>query len=432
VTTSRNPTVFGKAKALYQSYPRPFWVLMAGTFIDRFGTNLIMPFLAIYVARRFDVQLAQVGIIFTIFAVSGAAGNMLSGALADRFGRRFTLLLGLVCAAAARVWLGMADDMTMLYIAAGFAGLFGAVGWPAQIAMTVDLLGHERRADGFGIQRVIINSTFALGPMAGALLAPITGYLALFILDAITSYIVAFLVFRDLPETRPEQGKDKPAEDFGQTMAGYARVTRDGTFMAFVLIATLSVIAHMQMNTSLALFLVKFQRLPESFYGALVTLNAAMVVFIQFPLTRRVSRRPPLLIMVGGALLYLVGFGMYGVTTATPLFVVAMVLVTGGEMLFIPTSQALIALFAPQDMRARYVATERFSWIIAQALGPLAAGVIMDRFDPRWVWYGCAIVCAISAAGFYALHVQTGTRLAQKQSDALRPPAVAVQAASAD
>jgi hypothetical protein len=65
-------------------------------------------------------------------------------------------------------------------------------------------------------------------------------------------------------------------------------------------------------------------------------------------------------------------------------------------------------------MRARYVATERFTLIIAQSLGPLAATAMMDRFDPRWVWYGCSIICAISIIGFYALHLHSRERLKKK------------------
>jgi hypothetical protein len=43
-----------------------------------------------------------------------------------------------------------------------------------------------------------------------------------------------------------------------------------------------------------------------------------------------------------------------------------MVLISAGEMLVIPTDQALTALLAPAGMRARYVAVERFNWIITQ------------------------------------------------------------------
>jgi MFS family permease len=399
----------------YQEYPQPFWVLMAGTFIDRLGINLIIPFLAIYVVQRFDARITQVGLIYTIFAVSSGAGNLLAGALADRFGRRLTLILGLASAATARLGLGLANDFTGLYVAAGFAGFFGAIGWPAQLAMTADLLGPQKRAKGFGIQRVVINSTFALGPLAGGFFGPRIGYQPLFIMDALTSYFVALTIFSKLPETRPQDRANLSRESFGQTLMGYGQVLGDKTFLAFILISILTVSAFMQMSSTLSVYLVKFQNMPESFFGALVMINALMVVFLQIPITSWVSKAPLLGVMIVGNAFYLVGFGSYGLSPSVPLFIVAMVLITLGEMLVIPTSQALTALLAPAEMRARYVATERFNWIIAQALAPLAAGAVMDRFDPRWVWYGCSVICAISIVGFYGLHFHARERLIEKQ-----------------
>ena len=387
---------------------------MTGTFIDRLGTNLIMPFLAIYVVQQFDAKITQVGIIYTIFAVSSGLGNFLAGALADRFGRRFTLILGLVCAATARLALGLATDFTGLYIAAGLAGLFGAIGWPAQLAMTADLLGPAKRANGFSIQRVVINSTFALGPLAGGFFGPRIGYLPLFVLDALTSYFVALIVFSRLPETQPEKGQGVPSETFAQALAGYRRVLQDRTFVAFILISILTVTAFMQMSTTLSVYLVRFQHVSESFFGSLIMLNALMVVFLQFSISRWASKQPLLLMMIAGSAFYLVGFGSYGLPPSTALFIIAMILITLGEMLVIPTSQALTALLAPPDMRARYVATERINWIVAQSLGPLAAGALMDRFDPRWVWYGCSIICAVSILGFYGLHLRSRERLNEK------------------
>src|ERR1043165_8518927 len=266
----------------YRNYPTPLWVLMTGIFIDRLGTNLIMPFLAIYVVERFDAKISQVGLIYTIFAVSSGAGNLLAGALADRFGRRFTLILGLVCAATARIALGLANNFTGLYIAAAFAGLFGAIGWPAQLAMTADLLGPQKRANGFSIQRVVINSTFALGPLAGGFIGPRIGYLPLFVLDALTSYFVALIVFSKLPETQPVKATDARPESFAQTLAGYRRVLEDGTFVAFVLISILTVTVYMQMSTTLSVYLIKFQHVSEAFFGALIFLNALIVFFFHF------------------------------------------------------------------------------------------------------------------------------------------------------
>jgi MFS family permease len=173
----------------------------------------------------------------------------------------------------------------------------------------------------------------------------------------------------------------------------------------------------MQMSTTLSVYLVEFQHVSESFFGALVMLNALMVVFLQISISNWTSKRPLLLMMIAGSAFYLVGFGSYGLPPSIPLFVVAMILITLGEMLVIPTSQALTALLAPLDMRARYVAAERFTLIIAQSLGPLAAASIMDRFDPRWVWYGCSIICAISIFGFSVLHLHSRERLNEKEDN---------------
>jgi MFS family permease len=108
--TSPSPSILERIQNLYLEYPLPFWVLMTGTFIDRLGTNLIMLFLAIYIVQRFDAKITQVGLIYTIFAISSGVGNFLAGALADRFRCRLTLLLGLVCVATARIALELANN----------------------------------------------------------------------------------------------------------------------------------------------------------------------------------------------------------------------------------------------------------------------------------------------------------------------------------
>jgi MFS family permease len=102
---------------------------------------------------------------------------------------------------------------------------------------------------------------------------------------------------------------------------------------------------------------------------------------------------------------------MYGFTATYPLFLLAMVIITIGEMIVSPTSTALVARLAPVDMRGRYMAVSGFSWIIPSAIGPLLAGLVMDHLDPNWVWYACGILAGISAFGFYLLHRSTSSRL---------------------
>jgi MFS family permease len=82
----------------------------------------------------------------------------------------------------------------------------------------------------------------------------------------------------------------------------------------------------------------------------------------------------------------------------------AILIITLGEMIVVPTGQALVASFAPEDMRGRYMATYGLAWTIPQSLGPIGAGLIMDNYDPNWVWYIGGVLVALSIFGFLLLH----------------------------
>ncbi len=125
---------------------------------------------------------------------------------------------------------------------------------------------------------------------------------------------------------------------------------------------------------------------------------------------RVIKRRPQFLMMAFGTLFYLIGFGMFGIVSAYWLFVLAVVIITVGEMIVMPTSQTLAAGFARTDMRGRYMAVFGLSISIPSMLGPLAAGIVLDNYRPNLLWYLSALLCAISASGFYGLHRQLGAQ----------------------
>jgi len=106
----------------------------------------------------------------------------------------------------------------------------------------------------------------------------------------------------------------------------------------------------------------------------------------------------------------MVGFTMFGLVSAYPLFVSAIVVITIGEMIVVPVSQGLAANFAPEEMRGRYMAVFGLSWAVPQTIGPSAAGYILDNFNPNLLWYVGGILCALSALGYWALHLKLGKR----------------------
>lgn len=392
-----------KIQDIYNEYPRVFWILMVITFVDRIGGALIFPFFALYLTSKFGVGMTEVGVLFATFSLSSFAGSTIGGALTDRFGRKGIIIFGLIASSMSALAMGLTNSFQMFFVLALFVGILSDVAGPAQQAMIADILPEEKRADGYGILRVAFNLSVTIGPAIGGLLAA-RSYLALFITDAAVSLLTAVLISLFIPETKPEAQPDAPQATVASSFVGYGRVFRDTAFMLFLGTVLLQVFTYMNMNTTLGVYLRNAHGTSEWHYGMLLSLNAAMVVLMQFPITRRITKYPPMLMMALGTLLYAVGFAMYGFVSAYFMFMTAMVIITIGEMIVAPVSQALVASFAPEDMRGRYMAVSGFSWGIPFAIGPYLAGLILDGPNPQYLWYVAGFIGILSTLGFLSLH----------------------------
>jgi MFS family permease len=347
--------------------------------------------------------MTQVGMLFGLMAIANTVGSTLGGALTDRLGRKGMMILGLVISGLSSLTMGLAGTFELFFGVLLFVGLFASIGFPAQQAMVADLLPEEKRAGGFGVFRVVANMAWILGPVIGGLLAT-RSYMPLFICDAVLSSITAGIVLIAIRETKPAPSEGEPEQTMAQTFAGYRDVLRDGTYVLFIGACILMTIVYMQLYTTLGVYMRDTHGFSEQAYGYLMSMNATAVVLFQIPIAHRVTRYRPMMMMALGTLLYAVGFGMYGLFSSYALFALAMLIITVGEMVIMPTAQALVAKIAPEDMRGRYMAVFGFSWMIPQATGPLLAGLIMDNADPRWVWYAATLVGVIAAASFVLLN----------------------------
>ncbi|MGD2143578.1 MAG: MFS transporter [Anaerolineae bacterium] len=408
-----------RLQTVYHQYPSQFWVLILGTFIDHLGGALIYPFLTLYITRKFSVGMTEVGLVFGLFSISSVVGSTFGGAVTDRLGRKGMLVFGLVTSASATLVMGLANSLGFFLVSTVLVGLLAHSGGPAQQATVADLLPPEKRTQGFGILRVVANLAIAIGPAIGGVLAA-KSYLLLFSCDVLLSLVAAAVVLFALRETKPELGMGEVEQTVLQTFKGYRRVLQDVVFILFIMASVLRSFVAMQLTSTLPVFLRDVHGVSEQGFGYVLSLNAGMVVLLQFPIARRISPYRPLLVMAAGMALYAIGFGMYGLVGSYALFFVAVATLTTGEMMTAPVSQSLVSRLAPEDMRGRYMAVYGFSWVIPASVGPTLAGLVMDYGDPRWVWYGTFVIALIAAAVFVMLQ----RRAAQSFEPAEQPVSV--------
>jgi MFS family permease len=394
-------------KRIYFEFPRQFWIVVLVSFIDKVGGTLVFPFFALYVTQKFHVGMTQAGIVLGIISFFGFIGGIIGGAVTDRLGRRKPILFGLVFSALSSLTLGFANSFRLLYPLAVLIGLLSDVGGPAHGAMIADLLPERQRQDGFGILRVAGNIAWIIGPTIGGFVAN-RSFLAVFIMDAVVSSIVALLFYLLMPETRPQSDAEHHEASLFATFKNYRLALSDQPYLAFLAAGMLMGLVYIQMYNSLSVFLRNVHGVPPQRYGLLLTVSAITVILFQFRMLRALKTQPKFLMMALGTLFYMCGFGMFGFVAAYWLFAAAVVIITIGEMIVFPIGQALASSFAPLQMRGRYMAVYELTGKFPATFGPAAAGVVIDNFNPVSLWYAGALLCAISAMGFYVLHVKIG------------------------
>lgn len=394
-----------RLQELYREFPPSFWTLTAATFIDRVGGALLYPFFALYFTGRFGVGMTEVGILFGLYAVSSFVGQLIGGTFSDRFGRRSILIFSLIATSTSTLLLGMVDSLMLFYVLVIFVGLIVESGQPARQAMVADLLPEEKRAEGYAIMRVVFSLAVAIGPAIGAFLVS-QSYMALFVADAVISMTAAIVVWRFMPETKPEAKESQTAESGDSGSSGYRAILRDRIFMLYLGAGMLVSLIGMNLFTTLGVYLRDGFGVPGQAYGLLLSMNAMLVVVFQLPIGRRAEGFPPMLMMAVGSVLYGLGFGMFAFVGTTLLFVAAMIVLTFGEMILMPVSQSLVARFAPEDMRGRYMAIYGVSWSLPFAFGPLLAGLVMDNGDPRMLYWISGLLGLLAAAAYVGLHTK--------------------------
>ncbi|MFX1326428.1 MAG: MDR family MFS transporter [Promethearchaeota archaeon] len=404
--------IVSKLTNSFREYPRAFKILIFVTFIDRLGGFLLFPFFSLYITNRFGVGVTEVGILIAIFSAGGIIGSMVGGALADKYGRRALALFGLITSGIGSIVMGLVDNLSLFFIVAAVLGVLGDFGGPARQAMVADLLTKEKQAEGFGLLRVAVNVSATIGPIFGGFLWK-QSYMLLFIADAASSLATAVIMFIFIPETKPKPQEGKHEESLIQTLLGYKEVLKDVVYVLFLTVSMLTVIVYMQLNSTLSIFLINFIGMPPEVFGFLISMNAIMVVVLQFWITKRISKYAPMKMMALGTLFYMIGFGMYGFVSETYLYFIAMAIVTIGEMIDIPVSQAAAANFAPEDKRARYMAAFGFHWGIPNLFGVYVSGLVMDNIGPVWIWYFCIILSLVAITGFWVLNKPTKARFAE-------------------
>jgi MFS family permease len=382
--------------------PRTFWLLWIGSLINRLGSFVVV-FLSLYLTKMRGLPIEVAGPIVSLYGAGSTVAGLTGGVMADRIGRRATMLVALFGGAAAMLALGFAEPVWLIALLTFTLALLSDLHRPAVAAMIADVVTPPLRQKAYGHLYWAVNLGWAAASVMAGFLARVD-YRLLFILDAATTAIYGLIVWRAIPETRASSGEHGPGD--------LRAVMRDRTFVLFLVPAFLVAMAFFQHISTLPLDMTAHGH-DERAYGLVVAVNGALIVLLQPMATRLLAGYARGRVLAASALLVGAGFGMYAVVGTVPLYALGVGLWTLGEIAMAPLNSAIVADLAPRHMRGRYQGVFATTWGLAYCLGPALGSWLMGRVSAKALWLACLLAGAIAALAY----LRVGPRLARASAE---------------
>lgn len=358
--------------------PAPAWILFAGTFVNRFG-SFVVPMLAIYLTRN-GYSPTQAGAAMGTYGIGHLIASSAGGHLADRIGRRNTIVISMFSSAAAMLALSQAKSYPAILICTIIAGATTELYRPASFALIGDVVPDQHRVIAFGLYRFAVNFGVSVGPATAGFLAD-RSFLWVFIGDAATSVLYGIIALFALPQGLKTYRKE---ERVGEALRS---ALADRRVVWFLAAAMLTASVDYQMTSTLALHVTALGYKPVV-YGMVVSLNGLLIVFFEIWITARVQHRNPQPVIAIGYALNGIGFALCGFARTVPALMSTAVVWTLAEMLYSPMAGPYLIRIAPERFRGRYMGMLMLMWSIGYIIGPLA-GTWLFAHNETMLWLSC-------------------------------------------
>ncbi len=404
--------LYDSVLGLLARYPRQFWVLLGGELVSIVGRSMVFPFLTLYLHSVLGFPLTAIGGLLAIFAVMGAAGQGVGGMLADRLGRKWVMAAALLASAVGTLALAFVRSLPAIGVLMGAFGFLGSFYDPASTAMVADLTREEDRAEAYSLWRVAANIGFAIGPAIGGLLAA-RSFLYAFAASTVGTVFFLLVVALAMHETYHAAARAEAAAAGG----GYRDILRDRPFVAFFVLFTLAYTVYSLVFLVMPVYMEDVYGLGVQYFGLLMSINALIVVTLQFPLIHLLRGINHLVVVAMGVLLAAAAVAGVALASTFAQFALIMVVLTVGENLFVPSSTTVVADLSPAELRGRYMGAYGLAWVIGWGLAPYTAGVLASWLGVRGPWLVGGVAGVLCAAGLVALSRAAPARLGSGETE---------------
>jgi EmrB/QacA subfamily drug resistance transporter len=187
-------------------------------FLDGTAVNVALP----VIARELGIGFVGFQWIMGSYLVALSALVLTGGALADRWGARRALSLGIAAFALTSVACALAPELVTLVVARALQGIAAALLVPASLALAHTGFRPEDRGRAIGLWSGFSGVTTLVGPLVGGWLADTVTWRAVFLLNVPFAAAALLLALRAVPAGPPHGARRPPMDHQGSVTAAGA------------------------------------------------------------------------------------------------------------------------------------------------------------------------------------------------------------------
>lgn len=374
------------------------------------GSSLLWPLNTIYIHNHLGASLTMAGFLLMLNSAAGIVGNLMGGTLYDRIGGYRSVVIGVVIAMGSAFLLTFFNSMLPYAILLIVIGFGSGIIFPAMYAMAGSAWPEGGRKS-FNAIYVSQNLGVAIGASLGGWIASYS-FTYTFLTNAILYGLflgMVLLFYRSIDQAHHHQGAVTNVIDQKK------KIRQKEPFYALLIICLsffLGWIAYVQWQSSIASF-TQQMGVSLSKYSLLWTANGLLIVVGQ-PGVKWVTTRIPSLKaqILMGIIIFASSYVVVLFAHQFRGFLVAMIVLTLGEMLVWPAVPTIASDLAPKNRLGFYQGFVNSTATAGRMVGPLIGGIVADAFNMHVLFVSLIFVFLIAGgvAYFYDLPLKKASR----------------------
>ena len=409
-------------KVIFQTYrglPSSIYILFIVRIVNALGA-FVGPFLTIFLSNEIGYSKEVIGLFIMINSISTVPGSLIGGKISDAFGRKNVLVLFQALAALCYIPCAFLGKSTLIPFFLIFSSFLSSIAYPAYGAMIADLTNSSNRNSAYSLLYLGNNLGFSIGPMIAGFLYK--HYLKMiFIGNSIAVFISVIIIYRFIKETKPiDEMKESTENELEKQEEGslFNALLKRPLLLSFAFVSMIYSFIYAQYPFAIPLQLGEmFKGNSPVIFGYIMATNGITVIMLTTVITQITRKFSAIQNVAIAGIFYAVGFGMMFFIKVLPMFIIATVIWTIGEILQSTNTGVYIANHTPMSHRGRFNAVIPLIMGAGFAIGPAIMGRYIKDGSVIDVWPIMFALSIIAAILFYILYIVENKKKKSKLCD---------------